>query len=150
MEVFSFCRFIRVVNTARILLSVFCKLNMDWCPYFVSFASIVPLLLVPFTILFILFPVWLNFDLYLYLYSNSLTTIIILTAVHRLDRLVSGLLIFAKNADKAESFRQQVTLSIWIHLSIVLFIPCVCCLHSTYVCYFNTFIFSHLFLNWIL
>ncbi|XP_020253537.1 RNA pseudouridine synthase 7 isoform X2 [Asparagus officinalis] len=28
--------------------------------------------------------------------------------VHRLDRLVSGLLIFARNADKAESFRQQI------------------------------------------
>ncbi|XP_020107443.1 RNA pseudouridine synthase 7 [Ananas comosus] len=28
--------------------------------------------------------------------------------VHRLDRLVSGLLIFAKNAEKAESFRQQI------------------------------------------
>ncbi|AQK71238.1 RNA pseudouridine synthase 7 [Zea mays] len=29
-------------------------------------------------------------------------------AVHRLDRLVSGLLIFAKNADRAECFRQQI------------------------------------------
>lgn len=28
--------------------------------------------------------------------------------VHRLDRLVSGLLIFARNADKAELFRQQL------------------------------------------
>ncbi|KAK3154191.1 hypothetical protein QOZ80_2BG0187420 [Eleusine coracana subsp. coracana] len=28
--------------------------------------------------------------------------------VHRLDRLVSGLLIFAKNAEKAECFRQQI------------------------------------------
>ncbi|AQK71232.1 RNA pseudouridine synthase 7 [Zea mays] len=28
--------------------------------------------------------------------------------VHRLDRLVSGLLIFAKNADRAECFRQQI------------------------------------------
>ncbi|KAL6634451.1 hypothetical protein ACP70R_027122 [Stipagrostis hirtigluma subsp. patula] len=28
--------------------------------------------------------------------------------VHRLDRLVSGLLIFAKNANRAESFRQQI------------------------------------------
>ncbi|XP_073099495.1 RNA pseudouridine synthase 7 isoform X2 [Elaeis guineensis] len=28
--------------------------------------------------------------------------------VHRLDRLVSGLLIFAKNADQAEQFRQQI------------------------------------------
>uniref|UniRef100_A0A0E0NFE5 Pseudouridine synthase RsuA/RluA-like domain-containing protein n=1 Tax=Oryza rufipogon TaxID=4529 RepID=A0A0E0NFE5_ORYRU len=33
-------------------------------------------------------------------------------AVHRLDRLVSGLLIFAKNADKAESFRQQIEASL--------------------------------------
>jgi tRNA pseudouridine synthase 9 len=32
--------------------------------------------------------------------------------VHRLDRLVSGLLIFAKNADKAESFRQQIEASL--------------------------------------
>ncbi|XP_006647267.2 RNA pseudouridine synthase 7 [Oryza brachyantha] len=32
--------------------------------------------------------------------------------VHRLDRLVSGLLIFAKNADKAESFRQQIETSL--------------------------------------
>ncbi|PKU78123.1 RNA pseudouridine synthase 7 [Dendrobium catenatum] len=29
--------------------------------------------------------------------------------IHRLDRLVSGLLIFARNAGKAEQFRQQVT-----------------------------------------
>ncbi|KAK8960790.1 RNA pseudouridine synthase 7 [Platanthera guangdongensis] len=29
--------------------------------------------------------------------------------IHRLDRLVSGLLIFARNAGKAENFRQQVT-----------------------------------------
>ncbi|KAH0467145.1 hypothetical protein IEQ34_004383 [Dendrobium chrysotoxum] len=28
--------------------------------------------------------------------------------IHRLDRLVSGLLIFARNADKAEQFRQQI------------------------------------------
>jgi len=28
--------------------------------------------------------------------------------VHRLDRLVSGLLIFAKNAERAERFRQQI------------------------------------------
>ncbi|AQK71230.1 RNA pseudouridine synthase 7 [Zea mays] len=32
----------------------------------------------------------------------------IFAAVHRLDRLVSGLLIFAKNADRAECFRQQI------------------------------------------
>jgi len=34
----------------------------------------------------------------------------IVSAVHRLDRLVSGLLILARNAAKADIFRQQVSL----------------------------------------
>lgn len=36
----------------------------------------------------------------------------IMLAVHRLDRLVSGLLILARNASKADSFRQQVSLGL--------------------------------------
>lgn len=35
-----------------------------------------------------------------------------LLAIHRLDRLVSGLLIIARNAAKADLFRQQVN---WCH-----------------------------------
>jgi len=34
----------------------------------------------------------------------------IISAVHRLDRLVSGLLILARSAAKADIFRQQVSL----------------------------------------
>ena len=37
----------------------------------------------------------------------SLTTVML--AVHRLDRLVSGLLILARNASQADIFRQQVS-----------------------------------------
>lgn len=33
-------------------------------------------------------------------------------AIHRLDRLVSGLLIIARNAEKADFFRQQVLVKV--------------------------------------
>lgn len=53
---------------------------------------------------------------------HSLDTIML--AVHRLDRLVSGLLILARNASKADVFRQEVGLkaalsyvSLMVHLA---------------------------------
>jgi len=45
----------------------------------------------------------------------------IISAVHRLDRLVSGLLILARNAAKADIFRQQVTVGSDVVLLLTIF-----------------------------
>ena len=39
----------------------------------------------------------------------SFLPLTLMSAIHRLDRLVSGLLILARSASKADSFRQQVS-----------------------------------------
>ena len=82
----------------------------------------------------------------------------IFTAVHRLDRLVSGLLIFAKNAERAECFRQQVILETMIVFSFLSYcilrasalLTCDCihliCLHSFCNSLIDILSFLHMFL----
>lgn len=50
----------------------------------------------------------------------SFLPLTLMSAIHRLDRLVSGLLILARSASKADSFRQQVSfiMLIFIYLKL--------------------------------